>query len=857
MTTIGSGAFRECSGFTGDLTIGASVSSIGDAAFYGCPGFTGTLTLTHELASVGNAAFENCSGLTGSPSIVLTGTIGSTAFYGCSSLTGEFTIGESVTSIGAYAFQNCSSTTAVHFNAVSCADMDNYSISPFSNCAGVLEIGPNVERIPNYMFLYSAFTGSLEIPDSVTEIGIDVFYHSSGFNGSLTIGDGVTTIGSGAFKECSGFTGDLTIGANVSSIGDAAFYGCSGFTGTLTLTHELASVGNEAFHYCSGLTGSPSIVLNGTIGVYAFNGCSSLAGEFTIGEAVSSIGVQAFFNCSSMTAVHFNAVNCADMNDSYSYPFNGCSGILEIGPNVERIPNFMFHYANFTAIHSLAQVPPIIGTNAFQYVNYDIPVIVPCGSLEDYQNADGWNTFTNIGDDCPVPYEIAATANPTIGGTITGAGTYYLGDMATLTANANEGFAFVNWTKDGTVVSTNPTYSFMVLEDASFVANFEMIIVTQTASLVSGWNWWSTYAGQNYIDGLSLLEESLGGNGSVIKSQNAFVEYSSTSGWVGALQSINNESSYKILVAEDCTSEINGSQLLPENHPITLNPGWTWIGYPLEQPQTITTALGNYEPTVNDILKGQGDYTIYLPNIGWLPANFTLNPGIGYSYYSMQTGAQTLMYATSREDTPTVEPDNRHWQNDIHAYADNLCLMAVVTIDGTEQRSEDLELGAFVNGECRGSAKLLYIEPLDRYYAMMTVTGQNDEVVEFALIDESRHIGNALSTTRLTFSSNAIVGTYDAPFDVAFNAMTAIEEHTSTLYLYPNPVNRNETFNILIPEDETVVEMTVMNETGAMVFCEKGIDIRHSVSGLSASGLYMIRVVSKSGKVYQSRLVVR
>ena len=517
----------------------------------------------------------------------------------------------------------------------------------------------------------------------------------------------------------------------------------------------------------------------------------------------------------------------------------------------------MFRSATFTAIRSFAEVPPVVGASAFYDVNHNIPVIVPCGSLEDYQNADGWSTFTNIDDDCPEPHEIAATANPTFGGTITGAGTYYLGDMAILTANPNEGFAFVNWTKDGTVVSTNPTYSFMVLEEASLVANFEMIIVTQTTTLTSGWNWWSTYAGQNYIDGLSLLEESLGGNGSVIKSQDAFVEYSSTTGWVGTLQSINNESSYKILVAEDCTSEINGSQLLPENHPITLSPGWTWIGYPMEQPQTISNALGNHEPVVNDILKGQGGYAVYLPDIGWLPTDFTLNPGTGYLYYSMQEETQTFVYATSREHTPVVEPDNRHWQNDIHAYADNLCLMAVVTINGTEQRSEDLELGAFVNGECRGSAKLLYIEPLDRYYAMMTITGQNDEVVEFALIDESRHLESTLSTTRLTFSSNAIVGTYDAPFDVAFSAMTAIEEHTSTLYLYPNPVNRNETFNIVIPEDETIVEMTVMNETGAVVLCEKGIDLRHSVSGLSTSGLYMIRVVSKSGKVYQSRLVVR
>jgi hypothetical protein len=40
MTTIGNYAFSGCSGFTGTLTIGNSVSTIGDRAFGGCSGFT-------------------------------------------------------------------------------------------------------------------------------------------------------------------------------------------------------------------------------------------------------------------------------------------------------------------------------------------------------------------------------------------------------------------------------------------------------------------------------------------------------------------------------------------------------------------------------------------------------------------------------------------------------------------------------------------------------------------------------------------------------------------------------------------------------------------------------------------------
>ena len=73
-------------------------------------------------------------------------------------------------------------------------------------------------------------------------------------------------------------------------------------------------------------------------------------------------------------------------------------------------------------------------------------------------------------------YTITATANPTNGGTITGAGTYTSGSSATLTATANAGYNFVNWTRNGQQVSTNATYTFTVTGNASFVANFEEVI---------------------------------------------------------------------------------------------------------------------------------------------------------------------------------------------------------------------------------------------------------------------------------------------------------------------------------------------------------------------------------------------
>ncbi len=81
---------------------------------------------------------------------------------------------------------------------------------------------------------------------------------------------------------------------------------------------------------------------------------------------------------------------------------------------------------------------------------------------------------------------ITATATPSNGGTISGAGAYTYGAIATLTAIVNEGYSFINWTKEGDVVSTDAVYSFTVTEPGSYIANFEGYNITALASPEAG-----------------------------------------------------------------------------------------------------------------------------------------------------------------------------------------------------------------------------------------------------------------------------------------------------------------------------------------------------------------------------------
>ena len=78
-------------------------------------------------------------------------------------------------------------------------------------------------------------------------------------------------------------------------------------------------------------------------------------------------------------------------------------------------------------------------------------------------------------------YTITATADPTTGGTVSGGGTFNYGQSCTLVATPAEGYDFINWTKNGTQVSTNATYTFTVTESAAYVAHFQRQSFTITA----------------------------------------------------------------------------------------------------------------------------------------------------------------------------------------------------------------------------------------------------------------------------------------------------------------------------------------------------------------------------------------
>ena len=243
-------------------------------------------------------------------------------------------------------------------------------------------IPDGIEIICQQAFYAMGNSGVLTIPNSVRIIEDGAFAYNH-FSGSLALPESLETLGSGAFYV-SGFSGSLTMPNSVTEIGNHAFYGCR-FSGSLTLSSSLSTIENCAFANChfSGTLVIPNSV-NLIVGAaFTRNDFS----ELVLGESVATIESIAFSGCNNLT------------------------GALRLPASLTQIDQLAFKNTSFNEIYSPNRMPPTLNfTNLYQFAfdGYDpnTPIHIPFGCTETYQNAAGWNYFTNFIEEEPIIYTI-------------------------------------------------------------------------------------------------------------------------------------------------------------------------------------------------------------------------------------------------------------------------------------------------------------------------------------------------------------------------------------------------------------------------------------------------------------------
>jgi C1A family cysteine protease len=105
-----------------------------------------------------------------------------------------------------------------------------------------------------------------------------------------------------------------------------------------------------------------------------------------------------------------------------------------------------------------------------------------------FKEVDGWNKPADVGLNIAAGqtktytatyskkgYTIVVSANPVNGGTVAGGGIYDQDEDVVVTARPSDGYRFLNWTENGTVVSTLESFTFRANSDRVLKANFGSI----------------------------------------------------------------------------------------------------------------------------------------------------------------------------------------------------------------------------------------------------------------------------------------------------------------------------------------------------------------------------------------------
>lgn len=319
------------------------------------------------------------------------------AFYQKSTLI-RFIFPENITRIGIRAFMgtNLSGSLTIP-NSVT--EIDEQAFWECASLSGTLTLPKSLTAIRKHAFRYCAFIGGLNIPQSVKIIEQGAFIGCKGFTGNLILPEGLQELSlnsefnSGAFAFCSGFTGSLTIPSKIKEIEAGCFSYCSGLDGQLRLSNDLIGIKQYAFQNCQfrGPLNLPNEL--SYVGMYAFEQ-NQFSGKLKLPQSLTIIQECAFRNCSRLTGIVELPDEIVSVAPSV---FAGCSNLqgVVIPKNVEAIREGAFENCfQLNSITCKAQNPPQLSATAFAGVAKDnFTVEVPEESVADYSTAPEWKEF--------------------------------------------------------------------------------------------------------------------------------------------------------------------------------------------------------------------------------------------------------------------------------------------------------------------------------------------------------------------------------------------------------------------------------------------------------------------------------
>jgi hypothetical protein len=346
------------------LSFGDSLLEIRSGAFSGY-GFTGGLVFPPTLEKIEGSSFLNCSSLNGDLNFNLSlENIEANAFSGCLGLSGVGLIIGDLVDVAEGAFSGASFSSLTIKEGVIDTDANEFSFFDDYTTGASLTLPQTLISINSGSFEGIPFTGGLDLPLSVTNVGDRAFYQCSGFTGDLLIPEEVR-LGNFAFDQC-GFN-DIKLE----------------FSG-LKVSLETTTIESSGYDYLIDTISTLDLhdgvtdILSG-----AFSGYD-LSGYVDLPTGVDYVGPYAFSNNPLMGGDKGSLEFQCAVTEVGDYAFSGCTGLTGF---------LLFGTTN-------SPVPTIMGEDVFEGCDFDILLVPECVSSissGDYSFYRGLSSGSRLG----------------------------------------------------------------------------------------------------------------------------------------------------------------------------------------------------------------------------------------------------------------------------------------------------------------------------------------------------------------------------------------------------------------------------------------------------------------------------
>ena len=446
-------------------------------------------------------------------------------------------------------------------------------------------------------------------------------------------------------------------------------------------------------------------------------------------------------------------------------------------------------------------------------------------------------------------YTVNVSANPNIGGTVTGGGTYNQGQSCTVTATANSGYTFTNWTENGAVVSTQANYTFTVNSNRTLVANFTAQSQQYTINVSANPNNGGTVSGGGtYYEGESCTVRATANtgytftnwteNGNVVSTLSRYTfTVTGNRNLVANFQAQGFTITATADPAEGGTVTGGGTFNNGQSCTLTATPatGYNFVNWTKNGQQVSTNATYTFTVTESAAYVAHFQLQSFTISLSANPANAGTVSGDGtYDYGAsctvVATPYQRYLFANWTENGTVVSTE----QSYTFTVTANRNLVANFEIPMVEITTD-------VNPEEAG-----------------TVTGAGtyhygDEVTLTVVRNEDWAFQNwtengEVVSEEMTYT---FIATEDRVLVANFLYTEGVGENNVSAKVYPNPTQGEITL-----EGEGLSHVRIVNAYGQTVYSAKveGEQVRIDLSNM-AKGIYMMHIEANGGQAVRKIVV--